>query len=174
MDAEAFERFVRETQEGAVRFAQGYLCDWEEARDAAQEAYVKAWSKIPTLKERDALKAWFYRLLSNHLRDRLRRRKLGNFWARLFGEGEAGREALPHAGAGPEEETMSSALRASIMGAVERLPGRQRQVFRLRSLAGLTFGEIGRTLSISEGAAKTHYARAVTVLRGDLRDWRDE
>lgn len=174
MDDLTFERFVRDTQDGAVRFAQGYLGDWDEARDAAQEAFVRAHEKLPTLRSGEALKGWFFRLLANHLRDRLRRRKLRDFWGRLFGEGEVREEALGDSRAGPEEEAISAALRESIIKAVGRLPGRQREVFSMKSLAGLTFSEISGVLSISEGAAKTHYSRALTVLREDLRHWRDE
>lgn len=174
MTDETFERFVLDNQERAVRFAQGYLDDWEEARDAAQEAFVKAHARLGSLKDEEALKGWFFRLLSNHLKDCLRRRKLRNLWGRLFGAEERDGEARPDPAASPEKLAISSALRANIIEAVEKLPRRQREVFSMKSIAALTFAEIGQALSISEGAVKTHHLRAVAALRKDLLHWRDE
>lgn len=171
MTDELFERFVRETGDQAVRFAHGYLGDWEEARDAAQEAFVKAHRRLASLKDEDALKGWFFSILANHLRDCLRRRKLKNLLSGFFGGGE---EEMPHPGRGPYAGALDAERRASIVKAVEALPGRQREVFRMKSLAGLTFAEIASALAISDGAAKTHHARAVAALKAALAHWREE
>lgn len=174
MTDETFERFVRENQDPAVRFAQSYLHDWEEARDAAQEAFIKAHTGLATLKDSEALKGWFYRILANHLKDCLRRRKLRNLWNRLRGETPAEEETAPDPAPSPENQAISTDLKNNILTSVEKLPRRQREVFSMKSLATMTFAQIADALSISDGAAKTHYARAVAALKKDLQQWRDE
>lgn len=173
MTDESFERFVRETHDGALRLAYSYLGDWEEARDAAQGAYVLAHRSLDSVREEEALKGWFNRILTNHLKDCLRRRKLRNFWSRLFGIGESQGEERPDPAPSPEKEAINSALKADLRVAVEKLPARQAEVFRLKAVAGLTFTEIAKALLISEGAAKTHHQRALAQLKTTLRDWRE-
>lgn len=173
MTDETFERFVRETHDGAIRIAYSYLGDWEEARDAAQGAYVLAHRSLDSVREEGAFKGWFHRILANHLKDCLRRRKLRNFWSRFFGSGESQGEECTDPAPDPEKEALNAALKAQIRTAVEKLPARQREVFRLKAVADLTFAQIAQTLSISEGAAKTHHQRALAKLKITLRDWRE-
>ncbi len=178
MDDARFEQMVREVHEKALRLAFGYLGDWEDARDAVQEAFVKAYRRRHTFRGDAAPATWFFPILANHCRDRLRRRKVRSFlvpWSRSRDEAVPGpEETHPDRGPSPEQEVERRAFLQALRCAVDRLPRRQQEVFRLRALAGLSVGETAAALGISEGTAKAHLFRATRALQGRLAEWRDE
>lgn len=177
-----FEQFVTQNQNRALQVAFGYLGDWEEARDAVQEAFVKAYRKLDTFRGESQTTTWFHRLLSNHCKDRLRRRKVRSFLTLASarqprGEGESAGpdllEAHPDHRPDPERRAQNSELRTALDQAIDGLPARQAQVCRLHLGAGLTLGQTAGTMGITEGAAKAHYFRAVRTLRERLHHWKE-
>lgn len=173
MNPSEFESFVMATQEKALRLAYSYLGDWEEARDACQEAFVKAHSGLSGRKKESSASTWFYRILANHLKDRLRRRKFKRFFSLFAGdEGEVKAEP-PDPSANPEREAIDRDIGEKLKSAVMALPKRQGEVFRMKAVLGLTFSEISIALGISEGAAKTHHQRALEALRTSLAHLKD-
>lgn len=67
--------YLVENQARFYRLAYSYLHDREEALDAVQTAVCKALEKQDGLKNADAMRIWFYRILVNVCTDQLRRRK---------------------------------------------------------------------------------------------------
>ena len=74
-DLGAFEDLIRTRLDKLFRTACGILGDPSEAEDAAQEACITAWQKLPTLRDVDRLDAWLGRVLLNACRMRLRSRR---------------------------------------------------------------------------------------------------
>lgn len=74
-DLAAFEDLIRVRLDRLFRTACGILGDPAEAEDAAQEACITAWQKLPTLREVERLDAWLGRVLLNTCRMRLRSRR---------------------------------------------------------------------------------------------------
>ena len=73
-DLAAFEDLIRSRLDRLFRTACGILGDPAEAEDAAQEACIAAWQKLPTLRDPERLDAWLGRVLLNTCRMRLRSR----------------------------------------------------------------------------------------------------
>jgi RNA polymerase sigma factor (sigma-70 family) len=125
-----------------------------EAQDAVQETLLRLWSAMSS-GSIERPRAWAYRTIYRVAMDehRLRRRskaildRIGRF---------AGRPTLP------------SADLVDIWSSVDRLSNRQRQVIYLRYQADLAFEEIGATLGISAGAARSHASTALQALRTAL------
>ncbi len=179
MDDTRFEQMVREVHEKALRLAHAVLGDWEEARDAVQEAFVKAYRRKRGFRGDAAPSTWFFPILMNHCRDRLRRRRVRAFllpWRRSGGASDAPEppEDHPDPGPGPADAVEQRAFRRALERAMRRLPRRQREVFQMRALTGLTLAETAATLGISVGAAKAHLFRATRALQRELAVWRDE
>jgi RNA polymerase sigma-70 factor, ECF subfamily len=74
-DLVAFEDLIRTRLDKLFRTACGILGDPAEAEDAAQEACITAWQKLPTLRDAERLDAWLGRVLLNACRMRLRSRR---------------------------------------------------------------------------------------------------
>ena len=74
-DLRAFEELIRTRLDRLFRTACGILGDPSEAEDAAQEACITAWQKLPTLRDVERLDAWLGRVLLNACRMRLRARR---------------------------------------------------------------------------------------------------
>ena len=74
-DVAAFEELLRTRLDKLFRTACGILGNPAEAEDAAQDACIAAWQKLPSLRDTDRLDAWLGRVLLNACRMRLRSRR---------------------------------------------------------------------------------------------------
>ena len=77
-------------------------------------------------------------------------------------------------GATPEQAAIGAESGVRIAAAFQRLSARQREVFALRYIEGLSTHEVAGTLDLSEGSVKRHLFRAVKYLRGALREIGDD
>ena len=78
-EAEAFAPLVQSHQERLLRLCERLLGDPEEARDAAQEVFLKAYRNAGDVRPQGQVYTWLYRIAVNHCLNKLRRRKLVRF-----------------------------------------------------------------------------------------------
>ena len=136
----------------------------DQARELFQETWVRAYEGLGRLKDGQALRPWLIAIASNTLIKRLRR-------AEPLSLEELGPSVLgPSAAPGPGEGVEREELRARIEREVAGLPGRQREVFELRALSGLSHADVAALLGIREDAARANYYQAVRKLRARLED----
>lgn len=74
----------------------------------------------------------------------------------------------------PPRQAPDATDRIAVWTEVERLPQRQRQVIYLRYRADLSYDDIGQALGITDSAARSHAAQAMTTLRARLADTIEE
>jgi RNA polymerase sigma-70 factor (ECF subfamily) len=174
-DASSFSALVQEYQERAIHTAYAMIGNFEDARDVAQDSFVKAYSQLGSFKEQSKFYTWFYRILANTCKDFLRKKKIRqviSFW--VGGRDEEGEAAdavaqVRSAGKTAPEELIDRELGAQIREALEKLPFRQRSVFGLRYLEGLSLEEIAQDLGISVGAVKANLWQAGEKMRKNLK-----
>ena len=162
-EVELFSGLVERHQQRILALCRRMLLDAEEARDAAQEVFLRAYRNAGSYQPRGQVFTWLYRIAVNYCLNRLRRRHLARFVPLLGSGGEAGIEpADPGLGASASLETRQRwrALRASI----QRLPPGQRAVLVLAKFEGLSYREIAAALGISEGAVESRLVRAMRSL----------
>jgi len=163
-EAEAFDRLMAVHTDKVYALAWGVLQDREEARDAAQEVFIKLYGALRKFPPSDNLSAWLYRVCLNHCIDRKRRSRRPRVdltdedWDRLHG---SERDE-------PEFRACQSETGRTIRNAVETLPERQRLVFILRHYKLLSINEIGEAIGCTSGAVKAHLSRATANLRDRL------
>jgi RNA polymerase sigma-70 factor (ECF subfamily) len=168
-ESEAFRHLVARYQGRAHRLALRVLRDEEAARDAVQDAFVKAYSALASFEGRSSFFTWFYRLVMNQCLDARRRDKSGREVA--FEDG-SGQEPTPEASMNPVPEVdgvsfapaatlMRKELLAHLARAVEQLPPAARETLLLREVEGLSYAEIAEALGIPKGTvmSRLHYAR---------------
>lgn len=175
-DVQAFGALVELYQERSIRLAYSLLGNWEDSRDAAQEAFVKAYQALRSFKSESLFSTWFYRILVNHCHDFQRRRKVRSHLAQsvsgLTGEDEVSLEnRIPNAAPDPLSRTLDRELEARIREDLKALPERQRAVFSLRYFDGMTLHEIAQTLMITDGAVKANLWQAGEKMKSRLSDY---
>jgi len=164
-DEDAFRSIVERHQDRLVRLCQRLLHDREEALDAAQEVFIKAYRKAGKLEPRGELFTWLYRVATNHCLNRLRRRRI----ARFLPIGEThGDEAAPLEPADraptPDQEVAARERWQATRKAISRLPESQRAVLILAKFEGFSYRQIAETLQITEGAVESRLFRAMRNL----------
>lgn len=177
----ALERFLREVERKAYRFALCELWDRDAALDAVQDSMLRLATRY---RERPAAEwpALFFTILRHRTIDVKRARTLDKLRG-LFGrrapadddrEPSWERIAAP-AHEGPEAAAAFAQRRRALDDALRSLPSRQRQVFLLRELQGLSTDETAQVLGCSPGAVKQHHFRALQALRARLTEvWHHE
>jgi len=164
-DAAAFERLVEQHQERLLRLCERMLADVEEARDAAQEVFLKLYRNAGSFRPRGQLFTLLYRIAVNHCLNRLRRRNLVRF-LRFGDPGDDDRPPFeaPDQRPGAGESLVARERWVRVRRAIDRLPGNQRAVLILAKFEGLSYREIAAVLGITEGAVESRLFRAMRRL----------
>ncbi len=172
---DAFTTLVERHQDRLVSLCTRWIGDREDARDAAQEVFLKAFRHAGKVEPRGQFFTWLYRIAVNHCLNQLRRRKIARFFSfESRGGPRDGREE-PRGGAGLELDPVDGAPDAEsalltrerwrrTRDLLERLPESQRVVLLLAKFEGLSGREIAETLGITEGAVESRLVRAMRRL----------
>lgn len=150
-EREAFSELVRTHERRAYAVARAIVVNHEDAEDAVQEAFLHAYRALHRFLPDQAFGAWLHRIVANAALDITRRRKVRDA------------DELPETVASPfRDPAEASELRRRLQEALDTLPARQRAVIVLHDVEGFKHSEIGVTLGIPEGTARSdlHYARS--------------
>lgn len=163
-DDRAFEDLVRRYQDTVYRIALRVLRDPADARDAAQEALITAWRRLPELADPRSFPAWLNRIVG--------RRALNMLRARKPVEPVEDDERLEAREPGPVGETLAGDLREALLEALSGLPPPQRICWVLREMEGLGYEEIAEIVDTTPTAVRGRIHRARTHLVEALEPWR--
>ena len=153
----AFSELVRRYQAVIYRSCYRILGDREDAKDASQEAFIRAYRKLHTFRGNSAFKTWMLRVAMNVSLNERARRKLSRADA-------ASAEAIPDPEA-PEAEFMRSEVVAQTQKALQLVQSKHRAAVVLRDLEGLTYQETAEALEIAEGTARSWVHRGRKQLK---------
>ena len=157
-DHEAFEVLATSAGDRLYAVARLILRSTDLAEDAVQEALVRAWQQLPSLRDPDKFDAWLYRLVVNACADQGRQLKR---WSQQL-------RPLPLA-ASTNDETGSVADREQLERGFGRLKPEQRAVVVLHYYSGFSTAEIARMLGIPEGTARSRLHYATEAMRAALQ-----
>jgi RNA polymerase sigma-70 factor (ECF subfamily) len=165
-EASAFDVLVGRWEDRIRGAAYRFLGSEEEARDVAQEAFLKAYRSLAGFKREARFSSWLYQIATNLCRDRLRRRKTRATVSleELEGAGPAMVETRP----GAHDLLLARDLARAVRLAVESLPAEQREVVILKEYQDLTFLEIAQALDVPVSTVKTRLYRGLGHLRRRL------
>ena len=165
-DEDAFRQLVVRHQDRLVRLCQRLLLDREEALDAVQEVFIKAYRRAGSLEPRGELFTWLYRVATNHCLNKLRRRRIVRFLplADPAADEAHGWPEPADPGPSPDQQLRARERWARTRAAIGRLPENQRAVLVLAKFEGLTYRQIAETLGITEGAVESRLFRAMRNL----------
>ena len=162
-DTEAFEALVLEHQNKVYSLALRMVGNEEDARDMAQEAFIRAFNFLSGFRGDSKFSVWLYRLTSNicidFLRSRSKKQTVSMTWTDEDGE-EAGELEIPDDTWSPEQQLERSLTRESVRRGLDSLSPQYREILLLREISGLSYEEIAKALNLEEGTVKSRIFRA--------------
>lgn len=160
----AYERLVRLHETAAFRTAFLITGDAEEAEDAAQEAFVKAYGALGRFRAGSPFRPWLLAVVANEAKNR-RKAAARRTALALRAGGEASFGEPVGEPDGPGEEAVASERRAELLRAVEALREEDRIVIHCRYLLGLSEAETAAVAGCARGTVKSRLSRALARLR---------
>jgi RNA polymerase sigma-70 factor (ECF subfamily) len=168
------DRFERERR-GLLAHAYRMLGSWDEAEDAVQETYLRAWRGRDTFEHRSSVRVWLYRIATNTcltaLDGRGRRALPSGLGAPTSDPAAAADVAGPDTWIQPVPTSLVTAdpaadvvaresVRLALIAGLQYLPPRQRAVLLLREVLAFSAAEVAETLDTTVAAVKSSLQRA--------------
>ena len=157
-DQHAFERLYR-AHVARVHSLARRMLSAEEADEATQDIFVRAWQKLGTFRGEAAFGTWLHRLAINVLLSH--RSALGTRRARYAADDSA-LEVMPHRRGSSVEDALD------LEAALARIPDGARAVFVLHDVEGYRHEEIADMLDCPLSTVKTRLYQGLSVLRRRL------
>jgi RNA polymerase sigma-70 factor (ECF subfamily) len=171
-DRAAFHLIMRRNNRALFRTARSILKDDNDAQDAVQEAYLRAFQAMDAFRGEAALRTWLVRIVANQALELLRRNKRRAEVHHVDGQtadGDAMKRDNAEAGAElPEDAALRAQMRRLLEAAVDALPDDFRAAFVLRAVEGFSVEETASALDIPQATVRTRYFRAKQLLRDML------
>jgi RNA polymerase sigma-70 factor (ECF subfamily) len=169
----AFDDLVRRYQRRAVAVAYRLLSHREDAQEVAQDAFLKAYDKLPSLTQPERFGSWLLRIVSNLALNKRRWRSLRKATSLEAEQGEdtSLKGELPDGhGPSPLEVASGKEVQQMLGEFIDELPDMQRQALVLFSLQKMPQKEVAEVLGCSVEAVKWHVFTARKKLKERLRD----
>lgn len=154
MKKEQLGQLILASEDTMYRVAKTLLRSDADCADAIQEAIVKAFSSLHTLRRDSYAKTWLVRIVINECYTIMRKEK----------------RVVSIEDYAPEEEAESTQDYSDLYEAVSRLPKEQRLSVALYYMEGYSVKEIAELMETSESAVKSRLARARARLKQDLTE----
>ena len=160
-DTEAFGKLVTKYRAKILVRLQGMVRNEHDARDLAQEGFLKAWHSIRQFKGRSSFYTWLHSITVNLAIESLRRR------GRCL-EVELD-DAIPSSLPGPRANYQRAEFREHLSAALAKLSPEHRVVIVLKEIEDLQYHEIAETLNISVGTVMSRLFYGRKKLQSILR-----
>jgi RNA polymerase sigma-70 factor (ECF subfamily) len=146
-DASAFEQIVVRHERRVLTMAWRLLGTMEDAQDAAQEVFLRAFRYLHRFDNRRRFEPWLIRMTVNVCRDLARKKQ-------QYPTIELDLERL-HAGGDPHSELNSEEQRQVLHAALAQLPEKERSAVVLRDIEGFSTAEVAEILGSSETTVRS-------------------
>ncbi len=169
-DLDSFNQLVLRWERPIYALAYRVIGREEDARDVAQETFLRAFRALKGFKGQAKFSSWLYRITLNLCRDWIRREK-----RTPVAQPPEGVDIIELAGEGTPSESIEQLVARHELGravgkAMSMLPEEQRTAIILKEYHGLTFQEIADLLDCPLSTVKTRLYQGLTVLRKQLRE----
>lgn len=158
-NADAFSALYESTQNNMYYLALKYMKNPDDAKDVLQDAYIKAWQSLPTLKDPEHFPAWLGRIVANTAKNMLVKKK-SDLFSDLEKENEDGDEFVfqiedENTSYQPELNYTQKETQILVRELIDSLSDEQRFCILMYHLEGQSIKEIAETLDVSENTVKS-------------------
>lgn len=171
-DQKAFLKLRQKYYEVIFKLINRMVRNREEVEDLTQEAFIKAFSSLPSFNKEYAFSTWLYKIASNNSIDYIRKKKLQTFSIDKPIESDESDYSfeLPDTDFKPDQELIAAQRKKMLEEAMNSLPPKYRQVIIMRHVDEREYQEIAKVLKLPLGTVKAHIFRARELLYKRLRD----
>ena len=162
----ALKELVERHLSAVYTFCLRYTGNPEDAEDASQEAFLKAWKKLKHFDTKKSFRTWLFAIAKNSATDLMRKRKSVNFSqfdtaddSNVLVDTLADEEPLP------DELFERASLASDARTALAQLPSRDRAILSLRYEEEESFESIARIMKIPANTVRSLHRRALAALR---------
>lgn len=163
-DEPAMEQLLMRAQQVAYRFSLLVCGHAHDAEDVMQDALIRTYKHVGTIKDPSAFRTWLFRTVRNACL--MKRRKRVDEPARV--ESLMAPRDVASDSKGPDELAMNAWLGTRLRRALAQLPPAYRMIVLLREMEGLSTREVAQVTGMSEDNVKTRLHRARMMLRESL------
>ena len=168
-DLDSFNQLVLRWERPIYALAYRVIGREEDARDVAQETFLRAFRALSGFKGQAKFSSWLYRITLNLCRDWVRKER-----RTPIAQTPEGMDLVELAGEGTPTESIEELvarkqLSEAVAKAMALLPEDQRTAIILKEYHGLTFQEIADLLDCPLSTVKTRLYQGLTVLRRHLQ-----
>jgi len=171
-DEFAFEQIMLATEQRVVSIAWRLLGSREDARDAAQDVYLRVFKYLARFRPGEDFRAWLYRITVNVCHDLARKKRtsgLAQFTEIDLVEATAVQETV-HPGTDPESHALQEQRLALVRCALQSLPAKERAALVLRDLEGFSTEEVAQAL----GSRPVTVRSQVSSARAKIKSYCDK
>ena len=140
----------------------------ELSEEIVQDVFLKIWLKKEQLPAIVKFESYLFIVARNHILNQLRKKTCDQHFAAHL------EKHFSATASSPEQEMMLKETSQLINKALEQLPARQREVYRLSRNDGLDVNTIARQLGISKLTVKSHLTKALQFIRHYLQPFPDK
>lgn len=164
-DIKQFEVLFKEYYERLCHFAIKYVKNIEQSEGVVQDTFYNIWKNHKTLNITTSLKAYLYTAVRNNCLQKLRTRSLDIKYENYY------KSHYVNESISPAEELDAKELSKVINKALNSLPERCQEIFKMSRYEGLKYHEIAEKLSISIKTVEANMGKALKHFRLHLRDY---
>jgi RNA polymerase sigma-70 factor (ECF subfamily) len=169
-DRAAFDQLMIQHQRRVVALAWRLLGTQDDARDAAQEAFLRVYKHLHKYDPAQDFNGWLYRIVINVCRD-LQRKRGRHAGASFEEELETGKLVEPASQDDSETKVLLAQERALLQRALAVLSEKERQAVVLRDLEGLPTEEVARLLGSTPTTVRSQISMARVKLKAFREKW---
>ncbi|HXU39790.1 MAG TPA: RNA polymerase sigma factor [Blastocatellia bacterium] len=168
-DPAAFEEMIDCYQRKVISTAWKMMGNREDARDAAQEVFLRVYKYLGGFRADQDFAAWLYRIIINVCRDHMRKRGRPDQFTSFEAEHELGNLDAHASNDDVEGAAIRAQQHAMIIRALDTLSKKERAALVLRDMEGLTTEEVARVLGSTQTTVRSHISSA----RAKIKKFRD-
>ena len=170
-DRSAFGMLVRKYRLKVLYLAFDMVGDYDAAQDIAQDAFIRAYTRLDQYEERASFSTWLYRITVNLALDYLRKQKKKRQDSIETHEYELDQKSMQtrFAGSDPAELVEQSELREILQAGLETLTENQRTATVLKYFNQMSSKEIADIMGCAEGTVRIHIHRALQNLKKQIK-----
>jgi RNA polymerase sigma-70 factor (ECF subfamily) len=173
-DQDAFEALVLRNQTSVLNLIYRFIGDRTQAKDLAQEVFIRVWQAAKTYRPEAKFTTWLYRITANLCFNELkssRRKKWFSFHQSDDHSGSTIEETLSDSAPSAEDLLLEKERSRQISDALQSLPDNQRMALVLKRYDDLSYQEIAQIIGCSVSAVESLLVRAKRTLQEKVKNY---